>query len=329
MNIKISNIKNILITGISGSGGSYLAEYIIKNFKKINVHGISRWHSTSSDKNIKDFRNKVVLHECDMLDFGSMIRTLRKSKPDIIFHLASNANVRSSFDNPIAILNNNVSITSNLLEGIRVLKIDPIIQICSTSEVYGQVFKNEIPIKETNPYRPVSPYAVSKTTQDLLSYAYFKSFNQKIIRTRMFAYLNPKRDDLFASSFAKQVALIEKGKLKKLKHGNLNSTRTLIDVEDAMRAYWLAAIHCNYGEDYNIGGNKIIKVGEFLKKLIRLSKTKIITEVDKKLLRPADVTLQIPDTKKFFKATKFKPKVSFNQSMRNLLEFWRVRTDKE
>ncbi len=323
MNIQINNIKNILITGISGSGGSYLAEYLISLNLKFKIHGILRWHSTSTLNNIESFQSKISLHECDMTDLSSFIRTLKKIKPDIIFHLASHANVRASFDNPSAVFKNNTDITINLLEACRAIQINPIIQLCSTSEVYGQVYKKEIPIKETNPIRPVSPYAVSKTAQDLLCYAYFKSFNMKIIRTRMFTYLNPKREDLFATSFAKQIAKIEVGKQKYLKHGNLNSTRTIIDVNDAMRAYWLAVLKCKYGESYNIGGTKIITVGEFLEKLKSLSKVSIKTRIDKKLFRPADVTLQIPNIDKFAKVTGFKTKVSFENSLLNLLNYWR------
>ena len=323
MNIKIKDIKNVLITGISGSGGSYLAEYLLKLNLKFKIHGMLRWHSTSSLKNLSNIKSKINLHECDMTDLSSVTRVMVRVKPQIIFHLASHANVRASFDNPISVFKNNTEVTLNLLESCRLLGLNPIIQLCSTSEVYGQVYKNEIPISEKNPIRPVSPYAVSKTAQDLLGYSYFKSFNMKIIRTRMFTYLNPKREDLFATSFAKQVALIEKGKQKYLMHGNLKSTRTIIDIDDAMRAYWLAAINCKYGEEYNIGGTKIIEVGEFLKKLIKLSNVKIKTKIDKNLLRPADVTLQIPDMKKFVQATGFKNKVSFDESLLKLLNYWR------
>lgn len=324
MNIKINEIKNILITGISGSGGSYLAEYLLKLNFNFKVHGMLRWHSTASLKNLSNIKSKISLHECDMSDLSSVTRVLAKVKPQIIFHLASHANVRASFDNPISVFKNNTEVTLNLLESCRLLRINPIIQLCSTSEVYGQVYKNEIPISEKNPIRPVSPYAVSKTAQDLLGYSYFKSFNMKIIRTRMFTYLNPKREDLFATSFAKQVALIEKGKQKYLMHGNLKSTRTIIDIDDAMRAYWLAALKCKYGEEYNIGGTKTIEVGEFLKKLIKLSNVEIKTKIDKNLLRPVDVTLQIPDMKKFVQATGFKNKVSFDESLLKLLNHWRT-----
>ncbi len=315
-------INKILITGINGSGGSYLADYILQNHKNVKVHGISRWHSTNSD-NIYNFNNKVNLHECDMNDFSSLLNVLKKVKPDCIFHLAAYANVKASFINPSTVLQNNILSTSNLLESLRLLNINPIFQLCSTSEVYGQVKKNEIPINETNPIRPSSPYAVSKVTQDLLGYTYYKSYNLNIIRTRMFTYINPRRSDLFATSFARQIARIEAGLQDTLFHGNLKSIRTLLDVRDAMRAYWLAAKYCNYGEVYNIGGSYTISVGEFLDLLISQARVKIKSKVDKNLLRPSDVTLQIPDSSKFIRKTKWKQMYSVDESIKFLLGIWR------
>ena len=200
----MSEFPRILITGITGSGGSFLAEYILSAYPKTEIHGVSRWHSTSSEKNISKIQNKVVNHECDLCDFSSILSVLKETQPDIVFHIASHANVRSSFSTPLAVMQNNVMGTINLLEAIHVLGIDPIIQICSTSEVYGQVAPENVPINEECPFNPASPYAVSKTTQDLLGFTYFQSYNMKIIRTRMFAYLNPRRSDLFATSFAMQ-----------------------------------------------------------------------------------------------------------------------------
>lgn len=324
-NFNDKDIKRILITGISGSGGSYLAEYILKLNIKSKIYGVSRWHSTSNNNNLEHIINDIELIECDLNDLSSTLKTLKIVKPNLIFHLASQANVKTSFNYPSAILNNNIQSTLNLLESVKILKLKPIIQICSTSEVYGQVTKEEVPIKETNQYRPASPYAISKLAQDLLGNVYSKSYGLNIITTRMFSYLNPRRTDLFATSFAMQIAKIEHGLSNSVLHGNLKSTRTIIDVEDAMKAYWLALKYGKFGENYNIGGNKVIEVGEFLKQLIRLSNKKIITKIDKNLLRPNDVTLQIPDTSKFKKATGFEPSIPFDKSMINLLNFWRDR----
>ncbi len=317
------NFRKVLITGITGSGGSYLADYIVENHPEVEVHGISRWHSTTSTDNLHQSKEKIQLHECDLTDLSAVVRVLEKVKPDAIFHLASHANVRASFDIPLAVIENNIRGTANLLEGVRLTKIDPVIQICSTSEVYGQVDPKYVPITEDCPMNPSSPYAVSKITQDLLGLTYFKSYGMKIIRTRMFAYLNPRRADLFATAFARQVASVEVGRQTELLHGNLDSVRTLIDVRDAMESYWIAMQKCRFGEAYNIGGPTTMKVGDFLEGLKKLATKEIPSRIDPNLLRPADVTLQIPDTTKFVNDTGWKPKYSFEESMQFLLDHCR------
>jgi len=289
------------------------------------VHGLVRWHSTTTDSNLSNIVDKILVHECDLLDLASTIRVLQKVKPDVIFHLASNANVRASFDTPISILNNNMMGTANLFEAVRIVCPDAVIQHCSTSEVYGDVSEADIPIKENCPLRPVSPYAVSKTSQDHLAFAYFKSFNLKIIRTRMFTYFNPRRSDLFSTAFAKQVVAIEKGNQDVLRHGNLDSVRTMVDVRDAMKAYWLAAVKCEIGEVYNIGGSNTISVGDVLKIMIDLAKVPIKTEINTNLLRAKDVTLQVPDSTKFIDCTGWTEEFSFDESLDHLLNYWRNR----
>jgi GDPmannose 4,6-dehydratase/GDP-4-dehydro-6-deoxy-D-mannose reductase len=318
-------IRKVLITGIAGSGGSYLAEHIVRYQPAIEIHGMTRWHSTSAGGNLANVADKVRLHECDLNDLSSVLTVLREVRPDVIFHLAAHANVRASFIYPQAVLSNNILGTCNLFEGVRLAGIDPVIQHCSTSEVYGQVDPKNVPIKEDCPINPSSPYAVSKTAQDFLAFTYFRSYGMKIIRTRMFAYINPRRADLFATAFARQVARIEAGLQKELLHGNLDSVRTMIDVRDAMEAYWVAILKCQPGEIYNIGGNTTISVGEFLELLKKHSKVPIPTRQDPALLRPADVTLQIPDVTKFTQATNWRPKVTFEESVKDLLEEWRRR----
>jgi len=325
----MSSIQRVLITGIAGSGGSFLAEYIVNNCPQVEVHGISRWHSTTQTKNLKAVENKVTLHECDLNDFSSIFKVLKTVKPDAIFHLASHANVWAGFVTPLAVLQNNIMGTANLYEAVRQAEIDPIIQLCSTSEVYGQVDPKHVPITEECPLLPSSPYAVSKTAQDHLAFAYFRSYGMKIIRTRMFAYLNPRRADLFATAFARQAARIEAGLQTELVHGNLDSVRTLIDVRDAMQAYWLAVLHCTPGEVYNIGGTTTLTVGEFLKILKNLCKTPIPSRVDPKLLRPSDVTLQVPNVDKFNRATGWNPKYSFEESIKFLLDSCRKEVQHE
>jgi GDPmannose 4,6-dehydratase/GDP-4-dehydro-6-deoxy-D-mannose reductase len=268
----------------------------------------------------KNSDKRISLFKIDLNNFYNLRKFIKKKKPEVIFHIASSADVRLSFDDPINVTSNNNLITVNLLEAVRQLNQSPIIIICSTSEVYGNVTKKDIPINEKQKISPANPYAVSKTFQDLLSQVYFKSFGLKIIITRMFSYTNARRNNLFQTSFANQIAKIELGKKKQLKHGNLDSIRTFVDVEDAMEAYWLAAKRGKIGEIYNIGGNKIVSVKKFLKELIKLAKCKIKHSVDKKLLRPQDVTLQIPDVRKFNKDTSWKPQINFQDSVKKLME---------
>lgn len=314
----MSKLRNCMITGIAGSGGSYLAEYVCFNHPDWQVHGLKRWHSTTNTDNLKSIKDKIKLHECDLLDLSSIIRVLREVMPERIFALASHANVRVCFDTPLAVLYNNVISMANLLEAVRLTCPEVLIQLCSTSEVYGN--PKIFPMTEEHPKVPVNPYAVSKLTQETLAYAYHKSWNLRIIITRMFAYINPRRRDLFSSSFAYAITEIEQGHRVTLYHGNLDSIRTLIDVRDAMESYWIACDKCEIGETYNIGGETNMSVGGFLDKLIGYSKVSIIKEQNPLLLRPIDVTCQIPDCSKFFNKTGWKPKISIDESIQWLLE---------
>jgi GDP-mannose 4,6-dehydratase len=324
-----TNFQSVLITGISGSGGSYLAEHIVERHPGLPVHGLSRWHSTTSARNLSRISDRVSVHECDMTDLSSLLSVVADVRPDAVFHLASHANVRASFLTPLAVLQNNIMATANLFEAIRLAKIDPVVQLCSTSEVYGQVDPRDVPITEDCPLRPSSPYAVSKVTQDLLGMAYFRSYGMRIIRTRMFAYVNPRRADLFASSFARQVARVEAGLQEELTHGNLDSVRTLIDVRDAVESYAVALEKCVPGEAYNIGGSTVLKVGEFLELLLERSRVPVKTRVDPALFRPSDVTLQIPNVDKFTRATGWQPRYSFEESVDLLLSHWREEVSRE
>ena len=312
---------NILITGITGSGGSYLAEYILENHPEVKVWGVCRWHSTTTFANISRIRDLIKLRECDLLDISSIIRTLQECKPDRIFHLAAYANVRKCFDTPLAVINNNIMGTANLLEAVRMVCPETILQICSTSEVYGN--PETFPMKESHPLQPVNPYSVSKLASESLAFAYFKSWKLRVIITRMFAYINPRRADLFASAFARQIVRVEEGKQPMLWHGNLESIRTLIDVRDAMRSYWIACDKCEPGIPYNIGGKDILSVGEVLEILKSRAAIPIVSGQDPALLRPIDVTKQIPDTSRFDNLTGWKPEYTIEQSIDFLLNHYR------
>jgi GDP-4-dehydro-6-deoxy-D-mannose reductase len=316
--------KRCLITGIGGSGGSFLAEHILKRSPKTKIFGFYRSAGYSAYLK-KKYKSKISFKKIDLKNFNNLKKKLGAVKPDVIFHLASNADVRSSFFEPLKFSENNNMITVNLLEALRQLNSKSIIIICSTSEVYGNVAKKNMPIKETQQIAPINPYAVTKVFQDLMSQVYEKTFGVNVIVTRMFSYMNSRRNNLFQTAFANQVAAIEQGKLKYLRHGNLKSQRTIIDTKDAMEAYWLAAKKGKVGEIYNICGKQKISINNFLKKLISFSDKKIICKLDKNLVRPNDIDLQISDFKKFQKDTGWKPQTNLNIAILNLLNECRKR----
>ena len=315
----------ILITGITGMVGSHLAEYILASHPGVEVHGLIRWRSPLD--NIRQVLPQIHLHYAELRDLNSLIVLLNKVKPEKIFHLAAQSFVTTSFDAPADTLHTNVIGTTNLLDAVRVTGIDPTIHICSSSEVYGQVTAEELPIKENNPFRPASPYAVSKTGEDMISLQYFLSYGIKTIRTRMFTHTGPRRGDGFAeSAFAKQIAEIEAGiKTDSVKVGNLDSVRTFADVRDAVKAYWLLLEKCTPGEVYNIGGDRTMTIGDMLEMMKGMATCPINHEVDPGLLRPSDVTLQIPDISKFQNATGWKPEISVEQTFQDLLDYQRNR----
>ncbi len=325
--------KRVLITGITGMVGSHLTDLILRK-TNWEIYGLCRWRSPLDNiehllhwANKKNSRIKFI--SADLNDYSSLIYALKKSKPNYVFHLAAQSFPKSSFEEANSTFNTNFIGTYNLLNAIKFLKLNPFIHVCSSSEVFGKVKKENLPINENCNYHPESPYAISKVGTDMVGKYFFEAFNLKVLTTRMFTHTGPRRGDVFAeSSFAKQIAMIEAKKIKPVvKVGNLKSLRTFADVRDAVNAYYLLLTkNPKPGEIYNIGGNYSCTVGEMLKYLISLStskKIKIIT--DRARLRPIDADLQIPDTTKFYKATGWRPKITFKQTMQDLLNYWRKR----
>lgn len=310
----------ILITGITGMVGSHLAEYVLQQQPGVAVHGLVRWRSPRDA--IAGILDRVILHEGDLRDLNSLVRVLGRVRPERIFHLAAQSYVTFSFDVPAETLATNIIGTTNLLDAVRLSGLDPLIHICSSSEVYGQVTADEVPITEANPLRPASPYAVSKVGEDMIALQYFLSYGLRTIRTRMFTHTGPRRGAVFAeSAFARQIAEIEAGlRDNPMKVGNLASIRTFADVRDAVRAYWLLLEKCRPGEVYNIGGRRTLTIGEMLELLKAMATCPIRHEVDPALLRPSDVTLQIPDMRKFAAETGWTPEIPLETTLRDLLD---------
>lgn len=315
----------VLITGITGMVGSHLADYILENHPDVEVHGLARWRSPLD--NVRQLKGKVKFWLGDLCDLASMHTLFENSDYDYVFHLAAQSYVPYSLSVPVQTLETNIIGTLNLLEAIFKNGRSPAIHLCCSSEEYGQVDEDNIPIKEDCPLRPVSPYGVSKVAQDMLGFQYYVSHRMSIIRTRAFSHTGPRRGSVFAASaFARQIALIEARKCDNpISVGNLDSIRTWADVRDIVRAYWLLLEKCEYGEVYNIGGDRTATVGEVLEILKDLARCKIEHVVDTYLLRHADVTLQIPDITKFREATGWEPEIPLEETLHELLDYWRVK----
>lgn len=314
---------NVLITGITGFAGSHLAEYILTEHPGVKVSGFVRWRSRMD--NVKDILDKIELHEADLKDMVSLKKALALIKPDKVFHLAAQSFVPASWKLPVETFAINALGQINLFETLLDLKLNPKFQIAGSSEEYGMVHPHEVPMKETNCLRPLSPYAVSKVAQDLLGYQYHQSYGLRTVRTRGFNHTGPRRGDVFVTSnFAKQVAEIEKGLKPPVIHvGNLEAKRDFTDVRDMVRAYWLATEKCEDGDVYNIGSGKTYVMQDMLDMLLGMSKVKVKVEVDPARLRPSDVPILLADASKFVKQTGWQPRIPFEQTLMDLLNYWR------
>ncbi len=317
----------VIITGITGFVGSHLAEFLLKQ-EGVEVHGLVRWRSKLD--NIQSILNQVILHECDLRDAVSVRSIIEQIKPDRIFHLAAQSFVLSSWKAPTETLTTNIIGQVNLLEAVRTCGMDCRIQITGSSEEYGMVFENEIPIREENPLRPLSPYGVSKVGQDLLGYQYYQSYKMWIVRTRGFNHSGPRRGDVFVeSNFAKQIAAIELGlQPPVISTGNLTAKRDFTDVRDIVRGYWLALEKGQAGEVYNIASGKAYTIQEILDHLLRESSVKVKIETCSDRLRPSDVPILVGDSQKFRRATGWAPTIPFEKTLEDLLNYWRAELQK-
>ncbi|MBN9543617.1 MAG: GDP-mannose 4,6-dehydratase [Alphaproteobacteria bacterium] len=324
--------KKVLITGITGMVGSHLADFLLEK-TDWDIYGMIRWRSPLDNiSHIIERINKkdrVFLVYGDLRDDISLNNIIKDVQPDYVFHLAAQSYPQTSFTAPVDTLDTNIQGTTRLLDALKNHKRDAIIHVCASSEVFGRVPKEKVPIDEECTFHPASPYAISKVGTDLVGRFYAEAYNMTVMTTRMFTHTGPRRGDVFAeSTFAKQIAMIEKGLMAPVvKVGNLESLRTFADVRDAVRAYhMLVTVNPIGGEYYNIGGTYTCTIKEMLDFLISHSTVKgIEVKTDPERLRPIDADLQVPDTSKFFKHTGWKPEISFETTMLDLLNYWRER----
>ena len=315
----------VLITGITGFVGSHFAEYALACGAE--VWGSFRWRSKT--ENIEDIRERLHLVECDLRDLSSVQNLVQQSAPDYILHLAAQSFVAASWHTPAETLYTNSVSQVNLLETIRSRKADAArFLVIGSSEEYGQVFEDELPITELNPLRPLSPYAVSKVTQDLMGYQYFQSYGMPIVRTRAFNHEGPRRGDVFVTSnFARQIAEIEAGKRPPVIHvGNLKARRDYTDVRDIVRGYWRLLEAGEPGEVYNLCSGRAWAIQEVLDFLLERSRVQgITTKEDPARLRPSDVPVLLGDSSKAEKAVGWGPEIPFEKTLEDTLDYWRKR----
>ena len=337
----------VLITGITGFAGSHMAEYLLREQPDVEIFGIYRRRSRLEHLSeihhllhmvepgvarVETLRGafqpgKINMIDCDLLDAFSVHSLVASVRPDRIFHLAAQSHVPTSWNAPAATIMDNVLGQLNLFEAVRMEGLDPLIQIAGSSEEYGLVLPDEVPMKETNPLRPLSPYAVSKVTQEMLAYQYHKSYGIRSVVSRGFNHTGPRRGENFVTStFARQIALIEKGAQEPVIYvGDLSSKRDFTDVRDMVRAYWLLLEKGKPGEVYNIGSGTTHSARAVLDTRLSLSKVDVEVKVDPTRLRPSDVMILWADASKFMDATGWKPTIPFKQTMHDLLDYWRER----
>ena len=314
----------VLITGITGFVGSHLAELLLAQ-GGMEVFGIERWRSKG--ENVEHLKSRIEMHNCDMRDASSVRQVIAAVKPDWVFHLAAQSFVPMSWTAPSETVITNAVGQLNLLEAIRELGLPTRIQIAGSSEEYGLVYEDELPIKETNPLRPLSPYAVSKVAQDLLGFQYAQSYKMPIIRTRAFNHTGPRRGEVFASSnFAKQIALIEAGLQEPVVSvGNLDVRRDFSDVRDIVRGYWLVLEHGEPGDVDNLCSGRDYAIREILEILLGLTSKRVTVKVDPQRLRPSDVPILRGDCTKFSQLTGWRTTIPLTQTLEDLLNYWRAK----
>lgn len=329
--------KKALITGFTGQVGSQMADFLLSS-TDFEIIGMMRWQEPLDNiyqltRNINN-NERISIVYADLNDYSSLSSVILDNKPDFIFHLAAQSFPRTSFDIPIETLETNILGTARLLEIIKDATInsdyDPVVHVCSSSEVYGKSKSNK-PLSELSNFHGASPYSISKIGTDFLGQFYAEAYNIKTFITRMGTHSGRRRSDVFfESTVAKQIALIEAGLQKPvIKVGNLSSVRTFQDTRDAIKAYYLLAIesekgNINPGEVFNIAGEEVFELPEIIDILISLSSEKDIKiESDKSRFRPIDADYQMFDNSKIKSFIKWKPEISVESMLSDLLNHWR------
>lgn len=310
--------RRILVTGAGGMIGSHLLDFLIARGHEV----VGTDFVPTTD--IKELNKKALYIECDIRDKNKLTDIISRFKPEIIFHLAAQSFPTVSWDRPEYTIEANILGTVNLFEAVKELKLDTIILNAGSSAEYGYVREKDVPVKEERELKPLHPYGVSKVAQELLAYQYYKNFGIKSVTIRIFNTTGPKKINDVCSDFTKQVALMEKGLQKPvLKVGNINTKRAITDVRDLIEAFWLAVHECDFGERYNVSGDKIYLIRDIIDILRELTVIKFDLYEDPNLIRPTDEPVIYGDSARFKEKTGWQQKIEIKKTLKDMLDYWR------
>ncbi len=312
--------SRILVTGCTGFVGKYVVEQCSLRYPQAALFGLAG-HAASSMKT-----NAIKLLVADITQRDQIQQVVAQTRPDLIFHLAAQSSVATSWKHPQNTLRVNTEGTIHLLEALRTEQLTPRIVLVGSGEQYGLVRPEENPIREDCLFRPANPYAVSKASQDLYGYQYFIAYGLPIIRARPFNHFGPGQPSTFVvAKFARQLALIEAGKAPpELPVGNLQARRDFLPVEDVVAAYLMLAEQGQPGQAYNIGSGHSRSIRSMLDLLLTLTTVPIRIYEDPALLRPVDVPLLEADTSRLQTDTNWQPAIPFEVALQRTLDYWRT-----
>ncbi|MBU0599276.1 GDP-mannose 4,6-dehydratase [bacterium] len=316
----------VLITGINGFTGEHLVRYLYKEDPEVEIYGFIERGGEFLHLEEK-WVKKIRLFEVDITNYREVTGLISSILPEKIFHLAAITFGPTVKKNPRFAMEVNFFGTKNILDAALEAKINPLIHVATSSAEYGLVYEEENPVTEKNVLRPMDFYGVTKIAQDMVAYQYFKTYQLQIIRTRSFNQTGPgERKDFVCSDFAYQIALIERGKQEPvIKVGNLEAKRDFIDVRDVVKAYYLIMEKGERGEVYNVCSHKAYAIKEVLDILLKMSRCEIEVKVEKERFRPSDVPIQVGSYEKLKSQTGWKPTITFEKTLRDLLNYWRDR----
>ncbi len=323
-------VQRVLITGITGFVGSHLADYVLESKPDTELWGTRRYHLSRMD-HVRHIQHRINWVDCNLTDPIAVRTMMEKVVPDRIFHCAAESFVSPSWNHPTHYMRINYDATVNLLDALHCFKSNAPIHIPGSGEEYGDLDDDELPITPETVLRPVNPYAVTKIAQDLIGYVYYRSYGINVIRTRAFNHEGPRRENVFGIPwYAYQIARIEAGLQQKVvKTGHIEDMRNFTHVRDMVEAYWLATEKCEPGKLYLVGSegeDKIFTFRQALERLIEMSKVDGIEhEQDQQCIRPTNVPFLIADISAFRAVSGWEPKISFEQILRETLEYWRQR----